>query len=99
MVTERDLTGHRGATRTVLVFDSKSGRIVHVHDTIAIPGAELPEDSELAAQARSKVGAFEELTAGAVDTLLITEPLRPGASYRVDPQTRAIVEVTDSSAE
>ncbi|MGL5809595.1 MAG: hypothetical protein ACRCYQ_06610 [Nocardioides sp.] len=78
---------------TVVLYDSSDGRIVHLHETLTMDGAERRSADDRRRSAR-EVAA--ELGA-AVDDLEIVEiddfAIEPDTAYRVEAGTRKLVEV------
>ena len=77
--------------RACVVYDSKTGRILHVHRVITLRGGEDPTKPQIEAR------ALELMTKGKkkapkVKTLFVNpESLRAGAVHRVNVRTRALV--------
>jgi hypothetical protein len=89
--TEQDFINPSGNIRTVLIFEASSGRIVHVHHVGALPGASLPGDEVILAEAVSKAGRLRDLAVSDLDAVFVTQPLDPKIRYRVDLDTRVPV--------
>ena len=84
--------GKPATTRSVLVYNRKNGRIVHIHHVIALDGAEPSPISEIEKAALFHAGrrGHEESKIAA----LHVDPtsLKEGGRYRVDVKTSRLVE-------
>ncbi|HEX7251609.1 MAG TPA: hypothetical protein VF376_01925 [Thermoanaerobaculia bacterium] len=77
--------------RACVVYDSKTGRILHVHRVITLRGGEDPTGPQIEARALELMTKGKRKT-GKVKTLFV-EPksLRAGAVLRVNVRTRTLV--------
>jgi hypothetical protein len=78
-------------SRSVVVYDGKTGKIVHVHHFAAAPGTDLPPKeklSEIAMQlaARKSGGEASSLKVLEVEASAI----RPKTTYRVSPDGKLV---------
>ena len=77
-----------------VIYDPASGRILHVHHDIALPGGRPASENEVEGaamvQLRKRGSHSEQLQALHVKP----DELQPRARYRVDPQRRVLVRLT-----
>lgn len=77
---------------TRIVFDRATGEILHVHQSLALLGAQLPDDEELAASALSFAADRTNRSQAEMDVLRVNEEdLRVGVNHKVDPKARCLV--------
>ena len=84
------------AHQACVVFDTRSGAVAHIHESITLQGAEPPSPEALAAQALDHFRAFARETQltrlDTVDVLHVPpEGLASGGTVTVDLRTRRLV--------
>lgn len=86
-------------TQTFLVYDAKTGDLVHGHKVVVLPAAEPPSDKELVEEA---LQLASEATDRKQDELRVLEvsddDLEPGAFYRVDPDSERLERIEGGEA-
>ena len=85
----KDVPGQAIETQACVVYDKRTGMVVHTHTFVpAEPGAqrEPPEIVEAALEAVRDYPDREHLAAKVVPPSAFT----PGGSYRVDPESEAV---------
>jgi hypothetical protein len=82
---------------TLVVYDPKTGVIVHRHHVVTYPGAPRSTKEQLEARAielaRARAGTKKSLAVLHADWQAFTEPI----AYRVDPKKRQLVRGRKSS--
>ena len=75
-----------------VVYDSKNGKIIHIHRFVAAEG-ELPTEDELAAQALENARRLHHRDSSFGMSVIRVAPkdLRPGVYYEVDLQRKKLV--------
>jgi hypothetical protein len=74
-------------THTFLVYDAKSGEVVHGHKAVNLPFADAPSEEELESQAlEMATEATDRGTAGLKVLEVSEKELEPGYVYSVDPK-------------
>lgn len=82
-----------GPTFTKLVYRKDTGKILHVHDVLAMPDAIVPASDEIETDARTLAEEITNTPRAQCDVVTVEhDELRPDTSYMVDPSTRQIVE-------
>jgi hypothetical protein len=81
------------AWSAVVIYDSKSGEIVHVHQSITQKGGQHPDEPTLERQAAAQVALNTKVDPNQI-AFLHVEPalLQKQVEYRIDPARRALVE-------
>jgi hypothetical protein len=80
-----------GSAVTQVGYDRQTGKILLMHDVIALPGVQLPNETELiraAGQLVSKSGLASQNVAFAS---VSTNAMQAGAEYRIDVETQRLV--------
>lgn len=81
----------------VVLYEPRTGRIVHRHEVVSTKGAEHPDERTREADAREQLRLAQPDAADAVAKVeaLHVEPARWEADrvYRVDPKNRVLTEV------
>ena len=79
------------SVQSCVVFDSRDGTIVHIHDVVTMEGGEAISDYDVEQRALS-LAAERGLDSSTLKTLRIDpEELEPGRLYAVDPDKSALV--------
>jgi hypothetical protein len=89
MAEIRDVPGQAIETQACVVYDKRTGAVVHTHTFVPAEPGSREEPSALVKAALEAVGDHadrEHLVAKMVPPSAFT----PGASYRVDPESEAI---------
>lgn len=80
---------------TMVVYDAKTGRIVHRHQVVTFPGAPKKTKEQLQARAiemaRSRAGTTKALAVLHANSEMFTEPIE----YRVDLKKKRLVRVRE----
>jgi len=85
-------------TRTIVVYDRKSGDVVHVHRFVSVGPGPIPSDAELEHHALALAVEGLRTSAGNLAALRVpTTDLVPGAEQRVDAKTKQLVVVRQLS--
>jgi hypothetical protein len=78
---------------TFVVYDRRTGAILHHHSVSAAPGAQIPDDDQLARFIVDHAVHATGRHASDVDCLKVaTDAIKPKASYRVDVATGRLIE-------
>ena len=88
---------------TVVIYDERTGRIVHRHEVVTMRGGSHPDERTIEADAREELERSRAESSGQLSVrpessqrlaALHVDPARvkPGVTYRVDVQKRALVE-------
>ena len=78
-------------THTLLVYDAKTGDLVHGHKVVVLPDAEAPSDKEMVEEALQLASEATDRKADELRTLAVSEDeLEPGFVYRVNPDTEKL---------
>jgi hypothetical protein len=74
----------------VVVYDGKDGRVIHVHDSVTLPGGHRPSKDDLE---RTALSHARKRHADATLHVLQVNPdeMKEGTSYRVDPAKRQLI--------
>lgn len=88
-----NVIGDVAAWSAVVIYDSKSGEILHVHQSITQKGGRHPDEQERERQAAAHVALNDTVDREQISFLHVEpELLRKQIEYRVDPARRALVE-------
>jgi hypothetical protein len=81
-------------TVSVVVYDHKSGEIIHVHHFAAVPGAKLPTKKQLHEQAlKMPVASHNQRERSIMRVLEIDrEEMKPKISYKVNVKKKCLME-------
>jgi hypothetical protein len=78
---------------TFVVFDRRTGAILHHHLVSAAPGAEIPDDEQLARFILEHAVHATRRHASEVDCLKVSvDALKPKCTYRVDVSEGKLIE-------
>jgi len=78
---------------TFVVYDRRTGAILHHHSVSAAPGAEIPDDHHLTRFILDHAVHATRRHASEVDCLKVaTDAIKPKASYRVDVAAGRLIE-------
>ena len=78
---------------TFVVYDRRTGAILHHHLVSAAPGAEIPEDDQLARFILDHAVHATRRHASEVDCLKVAaDAIKPQTSYRVDVANGRLIE-------
>lgn len=70
---------------TFLIYDKKSGEIVHGHTEVVLPGVEPPSNDVLSRHALEHAAQFVDRDVSTLNALAVDPgELKPGTHYRVD---------------
>ena len=79
---------HPEPLATYVVYDRRTGEILHTHDVSAAPGAQVPEDDQLARFILDHAVHTTGRHAGELDCLKVAAgTMQPKFTYRVDVAT------------
>src|SRR5262245_29730413 len=78
---------------TTVVYDNESGKIIHLHYTAILDGASVPSEEEMVKNALSRANHMYIDCSKASALHLMNVQLRPDTEYRIDMNTRSVVEV------
>jgi electron transfer flavoprotein alpha/beta subunit len=85
---------------TRVVYDKATGRIVHTHQVMALPGAEIPSGIDIDAQARSLASRISGQSEEELDVLNVQPgEARSEVAYAVDLGTHRLIEISTEVAE
>ena len=89
------------AQRFSVVYDDRTGRVLHVHESTALEGAEIPEDSVLEQRAIELAHRLSGDRLGAVATRLsvltvAAETVDQASRLKVDVKKRMLVTLADT---
>jgi predicted RecA/RadA family phage recombinase len=88
-----------GETFTVLVYDARSGDIVHGHKELVLAGGEAPAEDELRTRVMEIAARVTDRDADGLRTLMVSEDdLEVGAFYRVDPKRERLEKLSADQA-
>lgn len=78
-------------THTFLIYDPRSGDLIHGHKEVVLPYGDAPSEEQLRENALS---AAAEVTGRRSESLRVLEvsedELKPGLGYRVDPSSERL---------
>jgi len=78
--------------RVVILYEPKTGKVRHLHYSVAGPKAKLPSDAVLKKRALDLAERTSGLTAENVRALLVDgTTLKPGSRHRVDVKTKRVI--------
>ncbi len=78
--------------RVVILYEPKTGKVRHLHYSVAGPKAKLPADSVLKKRALELAERLNGLSAENVRALLVDgAALKPRSQHRVDVKTKRVV--------
>jgi hypothetical protein len=80
------------SNQTCVLYDQKSGRIVHLHQEITYPGGRKLTKSEAESRALEAVAKVRGNAAGLKVLHVSPEQLQPPKIYKVDVKARRLVE-------
>jgi hypothetical protein len=79
---------------SLILFDPKSGYIVHVHHVVTLEGGKHPDDTAIARDAREILATIQPQFAKDVLSLQVPpDTFAPGRFFKVDPEKRNLVEL------
>jgi hypothetical protein len=86
-------------TYTYLVYDPKTGDLVHGHKAVVLPYGDAPEEDQLMEQALSLAAEATNRKPDRLRAIAVSEDeLEPGVEYRVDPKTERLERAGSESA-
>jgi hypothetical protein len=80
------------SARSCVLYDSHSGRILHIHQAVVLEGGETPTEAELESTARAMLGGRDAEPSKVVALHLAHADFKPRTAYTVDVATEALVE-------
>ncbi len=93
MRTELSGPGHISHHKTCVVYEARTGKIVHVHESITVEGGEKATDESLERRARELASSHLKADPTSVSVLLIDPAGLPDAEgpFMVDVTKKVIV--------
>jgi hypothetical protein len=82
----------RSTATTFVIYDNKTGNIIHVHKTMALPGASSPSDEKARVMALELVHKIKGKATSEMDAIQISKDLEFDVRYKVDLQTKQLTE-------
>jgi hypothetical protein len=77
--------------KTMIVYDTSTGKIIHVHEVLALPGVTLPSESELESQARNMAEKSTGRTMTQAAVMHVRrEDIKPDFHYEVDVKNKVL---------
>jgi len=87
-------------SKICVVYDARSGAIIHLHQIIALPGADSATDEELKAEALEFAAQGTDRSRANVETLVVARgSVDREAAYKVDVEHACLVEIGQFEAE
>lgn len=85
--------------RTIrVIYDSKTGEVVHTHHVVVLPDAQVPSDEHLDAHAIALASKFSKRSEQTLKVLQVkSEDFDDNATYRVHPETQQLKKVPRKS--
>jgi hypothetical protein len=77
-------------THTFLVYDEKTGDLVHGHKAVILPYGEAPDEKQLMEQALEMAAEATGRKDGLRVLAVLEDELEPGTVYRVDPESERL---------
>jgi hypothetical protein len=79
---------------SLILFDPRSGDIVHVHHVVTLEGGKHPDDTAIERDAREMLAAIQPQFAKDVLSMHVPpDTFTPGRCFKVDPENRNLVEL------
>ena len=79
--------------KTFIVYDPNNGKIVHIHEVVALPGVSLPDDEHLESEARNIANKVKGTTATNLGILQVKrEEMNPEIHYEVDTRNKTLLQ-------
>lgn len=95
----RKLSPDEARIQTFVIYDAKSGDLVHGHKAVVLPYGDAPSEKELAEEALETAVEVTKRDRGELRLLEVSEDdLEPGAFYRVDPESERLERVKGEAA-
>ena len=80
---------------TRVVYDKKTGAVVHVHRAVSFPGAKGRDDAGLDSRALELAGHMTKRKAAEIAVLRVeNDQLQPDRHYKVDMKRASLVAIT-----
>jgi hypothetical protein len=77
----------------IVIFDTRDGRIVHLHQVLVLPGVGAPSEDEMEAEALAHARRHSGADPNTMATLRVSpDALRKGVEYKIDLPTWTLVE-------
>jgi hypothetical protein len=87
-----EIEHQRSTKKTFLVYDPSSGKIIHVHEAMAVPGVALPDENELESEARKLAHKVTGLSTSHLAVMRIKrEDMKSDTYYEVDSKNKVIL--------
>jgi hypothetical protein len=84
-------TPEEAKTHTFVVYDAKTGDLVHGHKVVVLPDAETPSEKEMPEEALRLASEVTDRKPDELRVLSVSEDeLEPGFVYRVNPDTERL---------
>jgi hypothetical protein len=80
------------SARSCVLYDSDSGRILHIHQSVVLEGGEMPTEAELESTARAMLDARDAETSKVVALHVPHADFKPRTAYTVDVVEKVLVE-------
>jgi hypothetical protein len=84
---------------TTVVYDRVTGEIIHLHHTAVFERALTPSEDEMVREALTQAEQARADLSRVSSLFLGSRLLNPDYEYRVDPDTRTLIEVSRSARE
>jgi hypothetical protein len=91
-MTSKEFPGTRQSSDTCILYDPSNGRIVHTHQVAAYGGANVPSVPELAESCIAIANKLGHDTTTLKTLAVSPEDFKPGVPYKVDVQSRRLIE-------
>ncbi|CAN5843566.1 hypothetical protein BH20ACI4_BH20ACI4_18610 [soil metagenome] len=84
---------------TRIIFDRKTGEIIHIHQTSVLPGGKLPDENELRDSAIDLASRSTGTSGEQMEVISVREEdLRNNTKYKVDVKNKCLVIKSDQTA-
>ena len=80
------------SARSCVLYDSGSGRILHIHQVVVLEGGATPTEAELESTAREMLVGHDAGASKVAALHLGHADFKPRTAYTVDVATKALVE-------
>jgi hypothetical protein len=80
------------SVRSCVLYDSESGRILHIHQSVVLEGGQTPTEAELESTARSMLDGHDIEPSKVAALHLPHADFKPRITYTVDVAEKVLVE-------
>jgi hypothetical protein len=87
-----EIEHQKSMRKTFVVYEPSSGKIIHIHEALAVPEVALPDENELESEARNIAHKDTGLSTSGLAVMKINrEDMKPDTYYEVDSKNKVLL--------